>query len=165
MSLTRARRTTIRSVVPTVTELAERVTDLAECRLPPPVVEHLGRVLDVPAIRRSTATEKSIIRKGSPDMTLDNPLADKLLNDARRKTARLDNPTMTKAALIVGIVAALTSPVSIAGWVFGVAAIGLAVPGAQRPLTAQHAKIAITLGVVAILIGTFFFTLNIASWS
>ncbi|HEX4356529.1 MAG TPA: hypothetical protein VH141_03355 [Pseudonocardia sp.] len=98
-------------------------------------------------------------------MTADNPLADKLLNHARKKTARMDNPSMTKAALIVGIVAALTSPVSIAGWVFGAIAIGLAVPGSQRPLTAQHARIAVILGVVAILIGTFFFTLNIANWS
>jgi len=98
-------------------------------------------------------------------MTIDNPLADKLLTDSRKKTARMDSPTMTKAALIVGIVAALTSPISIAGWVFGATAIGLAVPGSQRPLTAHQAKIAIILGVVAILIGTFFFTLNIASWS
>ena len=98
-------------------------------------------------------------------MTMENPLADKLLNDARKKTARVDNPSMTKAALIVGIVAALTSPVSIAGWVLGLTAIGLGVPGSQRPLTAQHARIAIVLGVVAILVGTFFFTLNMANWS
>ncbi|HEX4252859.1 MAG TPA: hypothetical protein VH008_33665 [Pseudonocardia sp.] len=98
-------------------------------------------------------------------MTTDNPLADKLLDDARKKTARMDNPTMAKAALIVGIVAVLASPVSIAGWVLGLTAIGLGVPGSQRPLTAQQARIAIVLGVVAILIGLFFFSLNIANWS
>jgi hypothetical protein len=32
----------------------------------------------------------------------------------------------------------------------------------QRPVTAKQAKIAMALGAVAILVGVFFFTLNVA---
>jgi len=95
-------------------------------------------------------------------MTSDNPVADRLVTDARKKTARLESPALAKAALIVGIVAALASPISIAGWILGAAAIGLGVPGVKREASAKQAKIAIVLGVAAILIGVFFFTLNIA---
>jgi O-antigen ligase len=95
-------------------------------------------------------------------MTSDNPVADRLLSDARKKTARLENPALAKAALIVGVVAVLASPVSIAGWILGAIAIGLGVPGIQRPVSAKRAKIAVALGVAAILIGVFFFTWNIA---
>jgi hypothetical protein len=95
-------------------------------------------------------------------MTSDNPVADRLLADARKKTTPLDNPVLTKAALIVGIVAVLASPVSLAGWILGAIAIGLAVPGIRRPDSAKQAKIALVLGFAAILIGVFFFTWNIA---
>jgi hypothetical protein len=95
-------------------------------------------------------------------MTSDNPVADRLVTDARKKTARLESPVLAKAALIVGVVAVLASPISIAGWILGAAAVGLGVPGVQREASAKQAKIAIVLGVAAILIGVFFFTLNIA---
>jgi hypothetical protein len=95
-------------------------------------------------------------------MTSDNPVADRLLTDARKKTARLDNPALAKGALIVGIVAVLASPISIAGWILGAIAVGLGVPGVQRPASAKQAKFAFALGVVAILIGVFFFTWNLA---
>ena len=95
-------------------------------------------------------------------MTSDNPVADRLVTDARKKTARLASPALAKAALIVGVVAVLASPISIAGWILGAAAVGLGVPGVQREASAKQAKIAIVLGVAAILIGVFFFTLNIA---
>ena len=95
-------------------------------------------------------------------MTSDNPVADRLLSDARKKGARQENPTLAKAALIVGVVALLASPISIAGWILGAIAIGLGVPGFQQPLTAKNSKIAVGLGVAAILVGVFFFTMNIA---
>ena len=95
-------------------------------------------------------------------MSPDNSVTDRLLNEARKKTARLDSPALAKAALIVGVVAVLASPISIAGWILGAIAVGLGVPGVQRPASAKQAKIAIALGVVAILIGVFFFTWNIA---
>ncbi|WP_028926612.1 hypothetical protein [Pseudonocardia acaciae] len=96
-------------------------------------------------------------------MTSDNPVADRLVTDARKKTERLQSPALAKAALIVGalgVVAAALMP--IAGWVLGAVTIGLGVPGMQREVSAKQAKIAVVLGVAAILVGVFFFTLRIA---
>jgi Tfp pilus assembly protein PilN len=95
-------------------------------------------------------------------MTSDNPVADRLVNDARKKTARQESPTLAKAALIVGVVAVLASPVSIAGWILGAVTLALGVPSMQRSVSIKQAKIAVLLGVAAILIGVFFFTWNIA---
>lgn len=95
-------------------------------------------------------------------MSTDKTVADRLLDDARAKTAREESPKLGKIALIVGIVALLVSPISILGWVFGAAALGLGVAAVRRPVSAKQAKIAMVLGVAAILVGVFFFTLNMA---
>jgi hypothetical protein len=95
-------------------------------------------------------------------MSSENTVADRLLTDARKKTARQEKPASGKAALIVGVVALLVSPVSILGWIVGAVAVGLGVVAARGPATAKQGKIAIALGVAAILVGLFFFTLNIA---
>ncbi|GAA3243900.1 hypothetical protein GCM10017691_49280 [Pseudonocardia petroleophila] len=95
-------------------------------------------------------------------MSTDKTVADRLLDEARAKTAREESPTLGKIALIVGVVALLVSPISILGWVFGAAALGLGVAAVRRPVTAKQAKIAMALGGAAILIGVFFFTLNVA---
>lgn len=95
-------------------------------------------------------------------MSTDKTVADRLLDDARAKTAREESPTMGKIALIVGVVAVLVSPISILGWVFGAAALGLGASAVRRPVSATQAKIAMVLGVAAILVGVFFFTLNVA---
>jgi hypothetical protein len=95
-------------------------------------------------------------------MSSENTVADRLLTDARKKTARQEKPASGKVALIVGVVALLVSPVSILGWVVGAVAVGLGVMAVRRPTAAKQGKIAIGLGVAALLIGTFFFTLNIA---
>jgi hypothetical protein len=95
-------------------------------------------------------------------MSTDKTVADRLLDDARAKTAREESPTMGKIALIVGVVAVLVSPISILGWVFGAAALGLGAAAVRRPVSATQAKIAMVLGVAAILVGVFFFTLNVA---
>jgi hypothetical protein len=87
---------------------------------------------------------------------------DRLLADARRKTARQQSPVMGKAALIVGIIALVVSPISIAGWVGGVAALVLGGLAVRDEQTAKFGKIALVLGFVAILVGVFFFTMNIA---
>ena len=50
-------------------------------------------------------------------MSSDNTVADRLLDDARKKTARQENPATGKVALIVGAIALLVSPVSILGWI------------------------------------------------
>jgi hypothetical protein len=94
-------------------------------------------------------------------MSTDNTVADRLLTEARKKTARQESPGLGKIARIVGIVALVVSPISIAGWVLGSLALGLGVAALQRPVSARNAKIAIALGAAAILVGVFFFTLSI----
>jgi len=88
--------------------------------------------------------------------------ADRLLADARKKTARQQSPALGKAALIVGIIALVVSPISIAGWVGGVAALVLGGLAVRNPETAKLGRIALGLGFAAILVGVFFFTMNIA---
>ena len=95
-------------------------------------------------------------------MSQDNTVADRLLEDARKKTAKSESPTLGKVALIVGAVALLVSPISILGWVVGAVAIGLGAAAVRRPAAAKQAKIAMALGFAAILVGVFFFTMNIA---
>lgn len=95
-------------------------------------------------------------------MSSDNTVADRLLSDARKKTAKQESPMLGKVALIVGAIALLVSPISIAGWIAGVTAVGLGGAAMRRPASTKQAKIAIALGVVAILVGVFFYTLNIA---
>jgi hypothetical protein len=95
-------------------------------------------------------------------MSSENTVADRLLEDARKKTAKSENPAMGKVALIVGVIALLVSPISILGWIVGAVAIGLGVAAVRRPVTAKQAKIAMALGGAAILIGVFFFTLNVS---
>jgi hypothetical protein len=95
-------------------------------------------------------------------MSSENNVADRLLADARKKTAKQEGAQLGKISLIVGVIALLASPISLAGWVLGVATIVLGGIAVRRPLTAGPAKIAIGLGVAAIFVGVFFFTLNIA---
>ena len=91
-----------------------------------------------------------------------NRLAERLLQDARKRTAKNESPVLGKVALLLGAFALLVSPISILGWIDGAIAIGLGAAAIRRPGSAKQAKIAMLLGVVAILIGVFFFTLNIA---
>lgn len=95
-------------------------------------------------------------------MSSENTVADRLLTDARKKTAKSEDPRMGKIALIVGALAVLVSPISVLGWIAGASAVGLGGVALSRPVSAKNAKIAIALGVAAILIGVFFFTLNVA---
>jgi hypothetical protein len=95
-------------------------------------------------------------------MSSDNTVADRLLDEARRKTAREESPALGRAAMIVGIVALVVSPISIAGWIVGAVAVGLGVAALRRTAPPKQARIGIALGVAAILIGVFFYTLVIA---
>ena len=95
-------------------------------------------------------------------MSSENTTADRLLDDARKKTARQEKVASGKPALIVGIIALLVSPVSILGWIVGATTVGMGAMAVRRPEAAKKGKIALALGVAAILIGIFFFTLNIA---
>ena len=95
-------------------------------------------------------------------MDSDHNVADRLVGDARRKTAKNESPGLGKIAMIVGIVALVVSPISIAGWIVGAAAVGLGVTALRRPVPPKQARLGIILGSVAILVGVFFFTLNLA---
>ncbi len=95
-------------------------------------------------------------------MSTENTVADRLLEDARKKTAKSESPALGKVALIVGVIALLVSPVSIAGWIVGGTALGLGAAAARRPVSPKRAQIAMVLGGLAILVGVFFFTLNLA---
>jgi hypothetical protein len=95
-------------------------------------------------------------------MSSDNSVTDRLLNDARKKTARTGSPKLGKAALIVGVLAVIVSPVSILGWLVGAVALGMGYSAAQRPVSKKRGRIAMVLGFAAILIGLFFYTLIIA---
>ena len=95
-------------------------------------------------------------------MSPDKSVADRLLEEARAKTARAESPTPGRVALAVGVLALVVSPVPILGWVFGATAVGLGVSAARHPPAVRQARIAMVLGTAAILVGVFFFTLNLA---
>lgn len=95
-------------------------------------------------------------------MSSDNSVADRLLSEARKKTARTESPKLGKAALIVGVIAVVVSPVSILGWLVGATALGMGYSATKRPVSRTRGRIAMVLGFVAILVGVFFFTLIIA---
>ena len=73
-------------------------------------------------------------------MSSENDVADRLLSEARKKTAKQDSPTMGKVALIVGIIAVIASPISILGWILGAAAVGTGVIAVRRPSRGSAAK-------------------------
>ena len=74
-------------------------------------------------------------------MSSETDVADRLLSEARKKTAKQDSPKMGKVALIVGIIAVIVSPISILGWIFGAAAVGTGVVAVRRPVSMKRGKI------------------------
>jgi hypothetical protein len=115
---------------------------------------------------RSASTIPPAAARGLPlkgtHMSTENTVADRLLADARRRTAKSESPKLGKVALVVGIIALITSPVSILGWIGGITALGLGTAAVRRPACAKQAKIAMALGAAAILVGVFFFTLAVS---
>ena len=83
-------------------------------------------------------------------MSTENPVAARLLQDARRRTAKSESPKLGKAAVIV-------SPVPILALALGATALGLGSAASRRPVSARRAKIAMLLGTAAILLGAFFY--------
>jgi hypothetical protein len=96
-------------------------------------------------------------------MSTENTVADRLLEEARRRTAKQESPKLGKLAMIVGVLALIVSPISILGWIGGATALGLGGAAVRRPVCAKQAKIAMYLGAAAILVGVFFFSLAIAT--
>ena len=68
-------------------------------------------------------------------MSSDNTVDDRLL-EARKKTARQENPATGKVALI-GAIALLVSPVSILGWIVGTAAVVTGAMAVKHPAAAK----------------------------
>ncbi|MBV9314190.1 MAG: hypothetical protein JO100_10745 [Pseudonocardia sp.] len=96
-------------------------------------------------------------------MSTDNPVADQLLTDARKKTARLESPKLAQIALIAGAVGLIGAwLIPLIGWVLGVFGVGMASVSIQRKTGANLAKIALVVGGLSILLGTFRFTLLIS---
>ncbi|GJF05155.1 hypothetical protein [Pseudonocardia sp. D17] len=91
-------------------------------------------------------------------------VADRLLSEARKRTAQQERTAAGrgKLVLVVGIIAFVASPISLAGYVLGVITIGLGIATIRKPEHTKNAKIALALGVAAILVATFFFTLRIS---
>jgi hypothetical protein len=97
-------------------------------------------------------------------MSSDNPTADRLVDDARKKTAAEQSPVLA----IVGIVFALigagclvalgdATQAALAGWITGAIAVGLGFTSLKKGAAAGISKVALVLGVIVILVGTFTF--------
>ena len=97
-------------------------------------------------------------------MTSDNPTADRLLSDARKKTAQRESPLLAQIALVVGALAIVGGAlVPVVGWALGAVAAGMATVSIQRVAAVKLARIALIVGFAAILVATFRFTLFLAS--
>lgn len=91
-------------------------------------------------------------------MTSDNPVADRLLSDARKKADQPENGPLGVAAIIVSLIAlAGAGLIPVVGWSLGLVAIVISVLGLKKPDCAKLGKIGIGIGVLAILVATFFF--------
>lgn len=97
-------------------------------------------------------------------MTSDNPTADRLLSDARKKTAQLESPMLAQIALVVGVLAVGAGAlVPMVGWVLGAVGAGMAMVSIHRVPAVKLARIALILGGAGILVATFRFSLYLAS--
>src|ERR1700709_1151608 len=94
------------------------------------------------AQRRSSLAAARGLPSKETRMSTENTVADRLLQDARRRTAKNESPKLGKAALIVGVIALILSPISILGWIGGATALGLGGAAVRRPVCAKQAKIA-----------------------
>ncbi|WP_028937285.1 hypothetical protein [Pseudonocardia spinosispora] len=91
-------------------------------------------------------------------MTSDNPVADRLLSDARKKADQPENGPLGIAALVVSLLGlAGAGLIPVVGWVLGLVAVVLGVVSLKKPDCAKLGKIGLGIGVVAILVATFFF--------
>lgn len=95
-------------------------------------------------------------------MSPDNTVADRLVADDRRHAAAQDSTGRGRTAMIIGIVALVVSPIGVLGWIIGAAAVGVGAVSLRRPGSSRQARIAVILGLAAIVVATFFETLSIS---
>jgi hypothetical protein len=89
-------------------------------------------------------------------MTSENPVADRLVSDARKKEARAASSPLDIAALVISLVG-----LALAGWIPGASALGLigivvGIVSTRKPGNVKMAWGAVTIGVVALLVGVFY---------
>jgi hypothetical protein len=99
-------------------------------------------------------------------MSTENPVANRLVNDARKKTARQGSPLLARIALGISILAVISAPFLLFGYplvwaVGGIAVIagGIAV---QRSVAKKTAWAGCIIAFLAICAGTFIYTLLIS---
>lgn len=97
-------------------------------------------------------------------MSSDNPTADRLLDDARKKSASQESPILAYIGLAVALVGLICLAVlgdatqaAVAGWVTGAVAVGLGTASVKKGAAVKLAKSALILGILAILGATFIF--------
>lgn len=96
-------------------------------------------------------------------MSSDNTVAERLLTDARKKSARQESPTLAKVALGTSILAVLSLMVMVypfaLAWPIGGAAVIMGGIATKRTVGKRMAWAACTIGFLALCSGTFFYTL------
>lgn len=91
-------------------------------------------------------------------MSADNT-TDRLLADARAKTARDASPLLGKISVIVGVIALLTCLAPVVVWPLGGIAVILGGVAMLRPASAAQGRIGLILGILAIFAGVFVYNL------
>jgi len=94
-------------------------------------------------------------------MSSDNPTADRLLDDARKKTAARQSPVLAGIAIAIAIVGAVclvvlgdATQAASTGWSTGAIAVALGAASIKRDAAVKLAKAALVLGVLVILVAT-----------
>jgi hypothetical protein len=95
-------------------------------------------------------------------MSSENIIAGRSAPGAGHEATDREQAALGTAAVVVGGVAVLVSPISILGWIAGVTALGMGTAAALRPVSTRQGSTALALGAVAILISAAFFAMHIA---
>jgi hypothetical protein len=97
-------------------------------------------------------------------MSSDNPTADRLVSDARKKTASQGSPVLAWIGIAIAVVGAAclvligdATQGATAGWVTGAIAAALGATSIKKGVAGNLAKVALVLGVIVILVATFIF--------
>jgi hypothetical protein len=91
-------------------------------------------------------------------MTSENPVADRLLSDARKKGERAPTNPLGIAALVLGLLAlAASGMIPGAGWALGVIAVGVSIAGMLRPASAMLSRFGLAAGLIALAWATYRF--------
>ncbi|HTK61804.1 MAG TPA: hypothetical protein VL595_05475 [Pseudonocardia sp.] len=97
-------------------------------------------------------------------MSSDNPTADRLVSDARKKTASEGSPVLAGIGIVLAVAGAIAliligdaTQGATAGWITGAIAAALGATSVKKGVAVKLAKVALVLGVLVILVATFVF--------